>query len=210
MATAELIDELSKPEYVGLSNAACVAVLNEWHWTNRPCDPAACRMKLDQMMLPLIVKAAHERGAIDDRLKARFDSWYALTEGAELIDFAAEPLRINALIAELETVGVITEPEPTWLLDLGRRMWTIGRTVYQRDVTDQNVADARSPERLKIDADIKAERAAAFAEFEARNAKVNEAHAELQKVSDGGDILIAKEYVVPWKVTEAAPVVRTK
>jgi hypothetical protein len=207
MATDALLDELAAETYKGLDAQAKSNILNEWHTEWIPCPLSALRIMFDEILLDGRVQVARDKGTLDDDFWAR---WLTLIEMIKsklngFIDFSTKPIEFAEMIATLESMGVITDPEPTWLYDLGRKQHTLARMLYHYDVTPEIVTAIEDLWDLKDK--IAAERTASLADYEKRLVDLETATLELNK-TEGGVPTTDKNYVPPWlAVVDPAPVV---
>lgn len=205
MAVVELLMELARvdedenPVYDGKTDAEIVIALNEWHTTYVPCPTAALLKKFSELALQGRMELAREKGNVDDKHLAR---WLTLLKFCEQF---AIPVMFNAgrpsvadLFEYMSAAGIITPTETTWLLDLGCFRLTIGRTVFQRDVTAVDIAKAREMQPLANK--VRTRREAEEAEHVAKLAEVQAAHDELQKRDPNSlEIIGDKNHVPSWE-----------
>lgn len=194
-----LLEELAKPEYEKLDAKAKAAALNEWQTEWIPCSLKSLRAMFDQLLLDARVQMAHDKKLIDDGVWVR---WITLLKRMEakldqFFDFNEPPILFADLIATLETAGVIKAPEPTWLLDLGRRQWTVARAIYNQDVTPEIIAAA---EDLQAMADkIAARDAQVEADYQKAKSDLTDARNELNKRDNAGMPIGDKNFVPAWE-----------
>ena len=181
MAIAELLSELSKPAYVGLSDADRVAALNAKNKSYVPCPIKALAKTLDGFALAGRVAVAHSEKIVDDDLYAR---WITLEKAVanpniDTIMFNVGPLLIEDMFDQLLSLGVIEAIEHLRVIDLGTIERPLSRKVFARDVTEADLAAAAA--LAALDAKVKAQRDAVEAEYLVKIAQVQAAHDELQK-----------------------------
>lgn len=147
MAVAELLKELDKEEYTGLSAKERVALLNTQKTAYTVCKAIDIVKKMDGMLLQGRTEMARNKGTLDDGFWLRWKTLMNIIETpSNELYFNTKPLLIEDLFLTLSKSGVIDETELIWLLDLGRVVSTVGRAVFHRDVTVEDL-DAAEPFR---------------------------------------------------------------
>ncbi len=195
MSVVNILAEIAKEDYVGLSDVEIADRLNEWSTTYIPCFPSTLRIKFAELLLTARLELANSKNLVDSKV---FERWelllkYSENDKNEPVYFNAAPVFIENLFQTFAELEIISATELIWLLDLGRIQTNISRKIFNKDISEQDLIAAK--ERIVLAEKIEARRV----EISNLQADLQTAYNELQKRDVDGSIIGDKDFIPEWE-----------